>query len=292
MGADTDGSTNSTTSTSTSAGPAGSTGGAGGTGSVVIDRSRPIVISLFDRNLLGSRPWRDRGYECHAYDGSHPPGHTVTCSGMHLHGVNLHDPSALQAAMAVHRDANVVFAMAHPPCADLSRAGARLWAAKAKADPDFQVRLVDLVKRIDRELRGFGCPFYIENPASSRLVSMWRPPDFTFDPFWFGGYLRACDPHPQFPDIIPNQDAYTKRTGLWTGGGFVGMPEQRRVEPQFKEWIVAKTNKKRRITPILFGGGREAKQARQVTARGFNEALCSYFAPSMKSTQTGTVHVL
>ena len=59
------------------------------------------------------------------------------------------------------------------------------------------------------------CPYFIENPSSSTLRKLWRAPDHTFEPCWFGGYLDANDPHPMYPKHIPTQDAYTKRTGLW-----------------------------------------------------------------------------
>ena len=57
----------------------------------------------------------------------------------------------------------------------------------------------------------------IENPSST-FSSYWRRPNHTFDPCDFGGYLS------------PPGDAYTKKTCLWTGNGFV-MPERRRVAP-------------------------------------------------------------
>jgi hypothetical protein len=56
----------------------------------------------------------------------------------------------------------------------------------------------------------------IENPVST-VSSYWRKPDFTFDPCDYGGYL------------IPPGDAYTKKTCLWTGNGFV-MPKPKAVK--------------------------------------------------------------
>jgi hypothetical protein len=55
-----------------------------------------------------------------------------------------------------------------------------------------------------------GCPYLIENPVST-ISSYWRKPDYSFDPCDYG-------------------DPYTKKTCLWTGGGFV-MPTKNRVEP-------------------------------------------------------------
>src|SRR5262249_17522930 len=60
-------------------------------------------------------------------------------------------------------------------------------------------------------------PFMIENPVST-VSTYWRKPDFTFDPCDYGAYLS------------PPGDAYTKRTCLWTGKGFV-VPNPRNVTP-------------------------------------------------------------
>ena len=57
----------------------------------------------------------------------------------------------------------------------------------------------------------------LENPVGV-LSSYWRKPDHTFDPCDYGGYLN------------PAGDAYTKKTCLWTGGGFI-MPKKKPVEP-------------------------------------------------------------
>jgi hypothetical protein len=241
--------------------------------------SPAVVISLFDYTCLSLAPWQARGYEVHAYDRRHPKGHVVTASGVHLHGVDFNTPGALDAVVAEHAGREVVFAMASPPCNDLSRAGARYWEVKRQANPHFQDDAAALVQHVDATLAQLGCPYYIENPASSSLRRLWRPPDHVFEPFWFGAYLDAEDAHPMYPNNIPYQDAYTKRTGLWVGGGFHQMPPQRRVEAIYKEWIESATGKRRRVSPILYSGSAEGKQARHATPRGFSEAIASAYAP-------------
>lgn len=57
----------------------------------------------------------------------------------------------------------------------------------------------------------------IENPVSA-VSTYWRKPDYTFNPCDYGGYLT------------PPDDAYTKRTCLWTGNGFA-MPKPKPVKP-------------------------------------------------------------
>ena len=240
--------------------------------------SQRVVIALFDYTCIGLEPWRTRGFEVHAYDRRHPPGHTITAAGIHLHGIDLSTDEALESVVENHTGREVSFAMAYPPCTDLSRAGARYWKKKGEVDPHFQDNATDLVKRTEKTLKQLSCPYYIENPSSSTLRNLWRPPDHTFEPCWYGGYLAATDTHPKFPAHVPNQDAYTKRTGLWVGGGFHQMPPQRRVEPTFKEWTDGTTGKKRRVTPILYSGGMEGKEARHATPRGFSEAIAQMYA--------------
>lgn len=69
---------------------------------------------------------------------------------------------------------------------------------------------LSLVERCREIAEWSGAPWFLENPVST-ISSYWRKPDYTFDPCDYG-------------------DPYTKRTCLWTGGGFV-MPPKDRVEP-------------------------------------------------------------
>ena len=51
-----------------------------------------VVVSLFDYTCIGLEPWRTRGFEVHAYDIRHPPGHTTTAAGIHLHTASTSAP--------------------------------------------------------------------------------------------------------------------------------------------------------------------------------------------------------
>ena len=113
----------------------------------------------------------------------------------HIHGVKLHTKASLSAVVAEHAGREIAFAMAFPPCTELSRAGARYWKVKGQADPHFQDNAAALVKRVDSALAQMKCPYFLENPSSSTLRKLWRAPDHTFEPCWFGGYTSMPTIH-------------------------------------------------------------------------------------------------
>jgi hypothetical protein len=96
----------------------------------------------------------------------------------------------------------IVFAF--PPCTALAVSGPRWFKGKGMSGLTEAIELVEACRRI---AEWSGAPWMIENPVST-LGSYWRKPDFTFDPYEFGGYAGGAG------------DDYGKRTCLWTGGGF------------------------------------------------------------------------
>jgi len=87
----------------------------------------------------------------------------------------------------------------------------------------------------------------IENPVST-LSTYWRKPDYMFDPCDYGRYLD------------PPGDAYTKKTCLWVGNGFV-MPPKKPVPP-------VEGSKIHRMPP-----SKDRGYLRSVTPMGFAEAV-------------------
>jgi hypothetical protein len=85
-------------------------------------------------------------------------------------------------------------------------------------------------------------PWMIENPVST-LSSYWKP-DYTFHPFEFGGWAGG------------ENDGYTKKTCLWTGGGF-RFPEKRPIPESRPHYInhmprSAQRSDLRSVTPAGF----------------------------------------
>lgn len=101
----------------------------------------------------------------------------------------------------------VRFAAFFPPCTDLAVSGARWFKQKELNNPGTRARAMALVYWSDEMGKKLKCPYFIENPVSV-ISSEWRTPDFSFHPYQYGGYDGGGD------------DGYTKKTCLWTGGGF------------------------------------------------------------------------
>lgn len=110
----------------------------------------------------------------------------------------------------------------------------------------------------------YNVPWMVENPVGV-LSTLWRKPDFIFNPCAYGGYLPEDDKHPAFPEYIADRDAYTKKTCIWCGNGFK-QPLFRPV-PMPDEWEDSKQHAK------LGGKSKRTKMIRSLTPRGFARAV-------------------
>jgi len=156
------------------------------------------VVSLCDRTGNMVRPWAEAGADCLCLDMQHSiradrvervGAGTITYRWADVRSLT---PDDLPAS---------AIRFGFPPCTDLAGSGARDFQRKGLR------RLIDALELVEacRLLCAFGgVPWMIENPVG-RLSTLWREPDHTFDPCDYG-------------------DPYTKRTCLWTGGGFVMPP--------------------------------------------------------------------
>lgn len=213
------------------------------------------AIFLCDKTGNMARPWAEAGYGCWCVDVQH----SIRRDRVEHVGAGViryvwgdarswHPPDRLE----------IDFFAAFPPCTELTCTGAR----------DFQKKrgwmLADAVQIFDSCLMAAvfsGAPFMLENPATSRLNTHRRPPDYVFHPWEYAGYL---------PDI--QVDNTSKKTGLWTGNGFV-MPEKRPApEPHRQDcWMATPTDNpndradERSVTPMGF--------ARAVFLANHREAL-------------------
>ena len=167
-----------------------------------------IVLSLCDRTTVMVKPWAEAGYDCICVDIQHPIGRTKQ-GNITLVGTDVLKWLPPRSEYAI--------AFAFTPCTNLAVSGARWF--RDKGLPAL-VEGLELFSRAVEILEWTGAPYMAENPVGV-ISSYYRKPDFTFDPCDYAGYLSG--------DAM-EAEAYTKKTCLWTGGGFA-MPTPRRVLP-------------------------------------------------------------
>ena len=230
--------------------------------------SKGIVLSLYDFTGEAVRPWALAGYECHIYDIQHPYGphkQRVGSKGGSIttHRKDLHRTETFEGLLREYEGKPVVFGMAFPVCTDMAVSGAAHFKRKAEANPSFQMDAVGYAVDCADFFEALGVPYFIENPVSV-LATQWRKPDYNFHPYQYGEYLEDHEAvHPRWPDYIADRDAYTKKTCLWTGGGFV-MPVK---IPTCKPTGYSTQHLK------LGGKSQRTKDIRSATPRGFAKAI-------------------
>lgn len=156
------------------------------------------VVSLCDRTGSMVRPWAEAGYECVCVDIQHSirrdrrEGNILFTWG----DVRSWAPD----------DYRPLIIFGFPPCTHLAVSGARDF--RKKGWPMLRDGM-DLFIACIQAARWAGVPYMVENPVG-RIAGLYGECDHTFDPCDYG-------------------DPWTKKTCLWTGGGFV-MPEPCPVE--------------------------------------------------------------
>lgn len=154
------------------------------------------VLALCSRSGNILRPWAREGHECIAVDLEADERTEQVGDGSIEYvkaDVREYEPPA----------GEYVFACGFPPCTDLAVSGARWFREKGLRT---LASAIDIVGACVDTLQLLDCPWFVENPVST-LSTHWRKPDHKFDPFQFQGYTDR-------------DEAYTKETWLWTGGGF------------------------------------------------------------------------
>lgn len=167
----------------------------------------------------------------------------------------------------------VVMVFGFPECTDLTVAGARHFEAKRQTNPMFQIEAAELADLVRIVGVITGAPWAFENPVGV-LSSIYRKPDFTFQPCDFAGYLPDGDEHPLYPEVYPGRDRYNKTTNIWCGNGF-RQPKMRHIAPAQKDnpgWR------------LCGGKSTRTKNIRSATPRGFAQAV---FEANSKEPQHG-----
>lgn len=198
----------------------------------------PFIVALFDFSAIILEPWAKAGYTvvsvCDIDSPAAIPNH------IHLTTDIMRLPDAwAQGAYAV---------FAFPPCTHLAGSGIHNFTS-GKKRRSLIYQGADLFYKAVAICEHSGGRWFVENPVGF-MSTIYRKPDYYFDPADYAGYLAD------------ETDNYTKRTCLWTGGGWV-MPEKKPLEtPPRKDFVMGK------------GGGDGL--ARSLTPTGF--ALANYEA--------------
>jgi hypothetical protein len=174
-------------------------------GRFVTEMAQQIVVSLFDVTGNMVLPWAEAGFLCYCVDIQHPPGEK-------REGNIIRVGADVREWLPPFGPIKILFAF--PPCTDVAVSGARWFQDKGLGGLIDSLELFDATVRLADWTKA---PYMIENPIST-ISTYWRKPDYMFNPSDYGAYLS------------PPGDAYTKKTSLWTGNGFV-MPRPRRVVP-------------------------------------------------------------
>lgn len=164
-----------------------------------------VVISLCDLTGNFVQPWVNAGYDAILVD----PQHGMSEQVGQVARLALTIEEALPELGDVIRGRDVAFVAGWPPCTDMAVSGARWFEDKRKADPMFQAKAVAVAEQCRTIGLLSGAPWMVENPVSV-LRRVFGRADHIFDPSDYTAYEPA--------------DNYTKKTCLWTGGGFV-MPK-------------------------------------------------------------------
>ncbi len=215
--------------------------------------SRGTIICPCDLTGIMAAPWVAAGYDAILIDPQHHDG-ISTSESMTRVGNVIDTPVVWDLLRSIH---NPVFVASFPPCTDLAVSGARWFDSKRTIDPAFQFKAMQVVWQCHVISEILGVPYMIENPVS-QISSFWRKPDFFFHPHQFTGYE---------PD-----DNYTKKTCLWTGGGFVMPNEFKSVD------VGAPDDRIHKMAP-----GENRANLRSATPRGFAEAVFQANAPHLKA---------
>jgi hypothetical protein len=226
---------------------------------------KPCILFLFNSSMYAMDPWLQAGHRCVTVDwndtdhSAHrkPP---ETLEGLDRLSIDLSTGDALgtlqEALGALGVTPRLVVSFA--PCTDLAVSGAAHFSKKRALNPLFQTKAVSMATLAT----GLGIPYVIENPVSV-LATLWRKPCAYVNPKDFGGYLPEEDIHPEEPNLFPPRDAYNKKTGLWTGNGFI-LPVPMPVEEKESAFPCHRA---------LGGKSARTKHLRSLTPRGLSMAI-------------------
>lgn len=167
--------------------------------------SNPAAIFLYELSGQTAEPFVAAGWDCYCIDIAHERSYSKGS----LHFVEADARKWRPTRDQVNR---CRFFGAMPPCDDVAVSGARWFKGKGLRA---LAEAIDLFGVAAEWAEWLEVPYFIENPNST-ISTYWRKPDYIIEPFQFAG--------------LNPEDNYTKKTCLWTGGGFI-RPKEYPLEP-------------------------------------------------------------
>jgi hypothetical protein len=164
---------------------------------------KTIGTAIFLCDITGNmaKPWLESGYRIVLVD----PQHVETRTDGKTERIASTILGAAARIGEILRNERVIFVCGFPPCTDVAVSGSRWFADKAIKDKQFQAKAALVAEQCRMIGAVAGCPWVFENPVSV-FSRIFGKPDHIFNPY-------------QFTQYCP-EDNYTKKTCLWTGGGF------------------------------------------------------------------------
>lgn len=209
-----------------------------------------IIWSLFDGSGIMGLPWAEAGHTVYCFnadEGNHGSYDPIRVKHENVYYIDcwIDEDFLSNEFVSFCPPPDIIFAF--PDCTEFAGSGARHGHAGLSS--------LHNARMVEEIADAVGAKWMVENPVG-RMSTLWRKPDYYFHPFEYGGYMTGKEKvlHPR----MPKRDAYTKKTCIWSGGGFV-MPEKKPVPHIGKFWGWA----------YLGGNSPKTKQLRSLTPRGF-----------------------
>jgi hypothetical protein len=225
------------------------------------------IVALFDHSGYSVARWAELGAQCYCLDIKNSTKKKEFPSGGSISWIkwDYHSPESKAQIKQLAPALLINF----PPCTDLTVAGAKHFVTKRLRNENFHLDALAMAKFGSLLAQELEIPSITENPVGV-LSTLWRKPDFQFDPCDYGGYLPENDKHPESA-VIPPRDGYKKKTCFWITGKLV-IPAQRGVR-----YLEITDSKGRKFAPqVAFLGGKseQTKTIRALSPRGFFIAFC------------------
>lgn len=213
-----------------------------------------IIWSLFDGSGIMGLPWAEAGHTVYCFNsdkGNHGNYEPIRMQHENIYYIDCWIDKHFLSNNFVSACPSPDVIFAFPDCTEFASSGA-LHGYEGIDSLNNAIMVQEIGEAT-------GAKWMVENPIG-KMSTLWRRPDHYFHPFEYGGYMTGVEEtfHPR----MPPRDAYTKKTCLWVGNGFV-MPEKKPVPHIGKFWGWA----------YLGGKSAKTKQLRSLTPRGFARAV-------------------